>query len=88
MAEPSRVHVLGIIKEEWVPVAQRYGKWVPMHPKHFPVSGSRNEVLDRVYIRAGQDHAFRRKWRGWQFMAVRFDDSVILAEDGRILRGE
>ena len=63
--------------EEWIACAHRYGQWVPMHPRHFPVCGSRNECLDRVRIKLGTDPAFKRRWWGWSFVAVRYDDAVL-----------
>lgn len=64
-------------REEWIVLAHKQGKWTLMHPKHFPVCGSRNEALDRVRIRLGQDREFRLRWHGHQFLAVRFDDMVM-----------
>ena len=56
----------------------RYGQWVQLHPRYFPISGSRDECLDRVRIKRGADPKFRRRWRGWRAVAVRYDDSVLI----------
>ncbi len=65
------------IEEMWVPVVHRYGVWVPLFPRYFPVSGSKQECLDRVRIKIGSDPVFKKRWWGWNFAAVPVHDQVM-----------
>lgn len=74
----SPVIILGLDKEEWVVVAHRAGKWIPLSTSRFPVCGSYDEVIERVRIRCKVDPDFARRWRGYHLTGCRIDKQVDL----------
>lgn len=62
--------------EIWIPVVHRQGQWIPLFPRYFLPSGSKQECLDRVRIKLGADKVFKRRWWGWHFAAASIHDQV------------
>jgi hypothetical protein len=79
---PAIVTKPGVPREErWIVVAHKCGQWVPMWPhkeKLFPVCGSREEARERTELARMIDPVFAARWRGWHFVQVPLDTTVIL----------
>ena len=65
----------------WSVVAHKSGKWVPLTPEIFPISGTREEALERIRLKAGSSRRFRKGFDGWWLHAVRFDDGVRISNE-------
>jgi hypothetical protein len=71
------LHSTDRLPEQWVVVAMRAGKIVPMYPRRIPICGSQQEALERTEILRSQDAGFAAKWDGWMFVQMEVSRPVF-----------
>lgn len=59
-------------------MAWRHGRGRIITPEFIRLSGSKDELLERVRIRCGLDEGFRRRFDGARISAFRLDDSILI----------